>query len=227
MLHYIGKKFLDGQEQVLKEYNIGAEALGRAPEFDPKSDSIVRVEAHRLREKLKRYYETEGAGHPVIITLHVGHYVPQFVKRTEITQPAITTIVHEPLPDAVGSAGNGGLVSAQTIAPGLTPSDSAPATTSFTAGIPRRPPSRAISPNLIVGLGSVVIIALTVLILVRSMPPTGTALGPQQVKASGVASADDSASVRIIAGYTRKEYVDRMGKTWGPDRYFTGGEVPA
>ena len=57
MLRYIGLKYLEGQQDSIKEYNIGVEALERPADYDPKKDSIVRVEAVRLRQKLKQYYE--------------------------------------------------------------------------------------------------------------------------------------------------------------------------
>ena len=46
---YICERHLRGESDQLKEYSIAIEALGRSSDFDPKKDSIVRVEAHRLR----------------------------------------------------------------------------------------------------------------------------------------------------------------------------------
>src|SRR5579875_2900326 len=54
LLQYICQKYLEGDASNLKEYNIGVEALGRALDFDPTENSIVRVEVHRLREKFSR-----------------------------------------------------------------------------------------------------------------------------------------------------------------------------
>lgn len=51
----------------------------RSAEFDPKKDSIIRVQFHRLREKLGEYYANGGAHHPVQILIPRGHYAPQFV----------------------------------------------------------------------------------------------------------------------------------------------------
>ena len=45
----------------LKEYTLGADALGRGKDFDPRTDPIARVEASRLRGRLELYYATEGA----------------------------------------------------------------------------------------------------------------------------------------------------------------------
>ncbi len=46
--------------------------------FDQDSDSIVRVEANRLRRRLAEYYQGEGAANRLHITIPVGQYVPRF-----------------------------------------------------------------------------------------------------------------------------------------------------
>jgi TolB-like protein len=69
---------LAGEEQMLKEYLIGTEVYERKPSYDPTGDSIVRSEAHRLRSKLKKYYESVGKGDPVFICYRPGSYVPVF-----------------------------------------------------------------------------------------------------------------------------------------------------
>lgn len=55
------------------------EVFDRTSEYDPNIDAIVRVEARRMRAKLKAYYE-EGPGtvDPVLIGLRPGSYVPIF-----------------------------------------------------------------------------------------------------------------------------------------------------
>src|ERR1700754_2218257 len=60
LLQFLTEKTINGSAESLKEYTIGVEALGRKPDFDPKLDPIVRVQSHRLRAKLKEYYEAEG-----------------------------------------------------------------------------------------------------------------------------------------------------------------------
>lgn len=62
----------------LKETMIGIRVFGRAPDYDSSLDPIVRVEARRLRQKLQHYYESEGAGDPVVIGLPKGGYTPDF-----------------------------------------------------------------------------------------------------------------------------------------------------
>jgi TolB-like protein/Flp pilus assembly protein TadD len=67
----------------LKEYTVAVEALGRPASFDPRSDSIVRVLARKLRESLTRYYEHEGRQDAVRFEYTRGSYVP----RIEVTGP--------------------------------------------------------------------------------------------------------------------------------------------
>lgn len=66
---------------------IGVAVFDRAVEaFDPRKDPIVRVEAGRLREKLARHYEAEGAAESLVIEIPVGRYQARFVARA---RPAV------------------------------------------------------------------------------------------------------------------------------------------
>jgi hypothetical protein len=78
LLQFLAAKTTTGSHDVLKEYTIGVEALGRKQDFDPKIDPIVRVQSHRLRLKLKEYYDAEGRHDPVLIQIPKGHYLPTF-----------------------------------------------------------------------------------------------------------------------------------------------------
>ncbi len=62
----------------MKEYSVGVEVFHRGDYFDQNSDSIVRVEANRLRKRLAAYYAGEGARIPLQITIPLGQYVPEF-----------------------------------------------------------------------------------------------------------------------------------------------------
>ncbi|MED5620930.1 tetratricopeptide repeat protein [Ideonella sp. BN130291] len=71
-----------GQAPALKESVLAIEVFGRHPaRFDPKEDTIVRVEARRLRQRLARYYAQTGASDPWEISLPVGSYVPTLRRR--------------------------------------------------------------------------------------------------------------------------------------------------
>jgi len=67
-----------GRHEELKEYSLGRDVFHRGDEYDPRADSIVRVEAQRLRRKLREYYETWGMDDSVLIDLPAGTYVPIF-----------------------------------------------------------------------------------------------------------------------------------------------------
>jgi hypothetical protein len=81
-LRFAVAKTLAGEGQKLKEYTIAVEALGKPETFDPRLDSIVRVEARRLRNKLHLYYSTRGASDDIFIRFEQGHYVPRVAKRS-------------------------------------------------------------------------------------------------------------------------------------------------
>lgn len=83
LLDYVCQKYFEGRSDELKEYNIAIDVFGRGSEFDNKRDSIVRVEAHRLRKRLQQYYENEGADHEIQIIIPSGQYSPSFIKRGE------------------------------------------------------------------------------------------------------------------------------------------------
>jgi hypothetical protein len=69
-----------GESAQLKETTIAVEVFNRPPNYDPKSDAIVRVHARRVREKLEMYYRTAGAHDPIKIEIPKGGYIPQIVR---------------------------------------------------------------------------------------------------------------------------------------------------
>jgi hypothetical protein len=77
-LRYVVEETLAGRGERLKAFSIATQALGRSDSFDPQSDSIVRVQAVRVRAQLDEYYAGAGAGDPVRITLPKGAYQPKF-----------------------------------------------------------------------------------------------------------------------------------------------------
>jgi hypothetical protein len=104
-LSYVCAKSFEGKTDQIKEYNIAVEALGRkTPEYDQKKDSIVRVEAHRLRKRLRHYYASEGANHAVQILIPPGQYVPQFLTVTEPANGLECDAVEEASPSVDGGA---------------------------------------------------------------------------------------------------------------------------
>jgi hypothetical protein len=82
LLRYLAEHSLDPHPTTVKEYQIATEVFGRSPDFDPQTDSTVRVQAGRLRMKLAEYYAAEGAEDPIVVELPKGSYALTFHPRT-------------------------------------------------------------------------------------------------------------------------------------------------
>ena len=81
-LRFTVNQTLEGRGDQLKEYLLGVEVFRRGAQFDPRLDSIVRVQGSKVRSKLRDYYETFGHDDPVLIELPKGAYVPVFKDRS-------------------------------------------------------------------------------------------------------------------------------------------------
>jgi tetratricopeptide (TPR) repeat protein len=77
-LTFVVETALAGQGDQIKESLIAIEVYGRRPDYNPQIDSTVRVEASRLRARLREYYHQNGHREPVEIELPKGKYVPVF-----------------------------------------------------------------------------------------------------------------------------------------------------
>jgi predicted ATPase len=80
-LEHVVELTIEGHADHLKEFSIGVDVFDRGTSFDPRTETIVRVQARRLREKLEEYYATEGQSDPIVIELPKGHYRPTFRRR--------------------------------------------------------------------------------------------------------------------------------------------------
>ena len=88
---------LEGRRHQLKEYIVGCEVFDRRDSFDPRIDPIVRVEASRLRLRLRHYYETQGRDDPVRIDVPKGSYAPAFsVSRAASKLPLLPRKLESP-----------------------------------------------------------------------------------------------------------------------------------
>ncbi|MGA9353250.1 MAG: helix-turn-helix domain-containing protein [Terriglobales bacterium] len=96
LLQYLAKQSLDHPDAPLKEYQIATEVYGRHADFDPQSDSTIRVQAGRLRLKLAEYYATEGANDPIVVRIPKGSYHLVFEPRPAEPQPQIVPMKAPP-----------------------------------------------------------------------------------------------------------------------------------
>ncbi|HEV2729766.1 MAG TPA: helix-turn-helix domain-containing protein [Terriglobales bacterium] len=83
LLRYLADHALHHPGVPLKEYQIATEVFGRPADFDPQSDSTIRVQAGRLRMKLAEYYGSDGADDPIIVEMPKGTYVLSFHHRAQ------------------------------------------------------------------------------------------------------------------------------------------------
>jgi len=177
LLSYLCEKKLAGESDQIKEYSIALDVFGRRDSFDQDTDSIVRVQANRLRKRLAEYYAGEGTSHTIQITIPVGQYVPVFAEK--------------PVPESAAVQ---------------------PA------------PSPASWRWVLVPAGILVIILAALAFWQRDRLKPSPTLPIEQSQAipTGAVGLPVGDEIRILAGANRS-YVDRAGKQWSPDSYFTGG----
>lgn len=77
-LRFLVDQTLRGSAADLKEYVIGVEVFDRDADYDPRLDPIVRVEARRLRLKLRQYYDQDGVSDSIRIEIPDRGYAPAF-----------------------------------------------------------------------------------------------------------------------------------------------------
>src|SRR5262252_8825117 len=91
LLRYLAQHALESPGTALKEYQIATEVFGRPADFDLHLDSIIRVQAGRLRIKLAEYYASEGAEGPIVVEFPKGTYALTFHRRTVAAKPQLET----------------------------------------------------------------------------------------------------------------------------------------
>jgi len=200
LLSYLCEKLFAGETRQIKEYSVGVEVFHRGPSFDQDSDSIVRVEANRLRKRLAEYYAGEGASHRLHINIPLGQYVPQFnaadsrgsnrpdivssITRPSVGQPSVT----QPSGQRFLRAGHWSwwLVAALAL--------------------------------LSAGLGC----ALLILRHITQALPSAESNQSFAVPEESQLGPPLGEEVRILAGAGRS-FVDHAGKLWNADAWFDGG----
>lgn len=201
---YICRLHFEGRADEIKEYSIALEALGRSEDFDPKKDSIVRVEAHRLRKRLEEYYRTAGSKDSVHIIIPNGQYRPQFV-------------LHDRASDADELVPRGMVAVPEPATPEVIPP-----TVASTAEWHSQSRARGSWPWLIL---LAALISASALAYTWRIASGKTVHLPalQNEKWSGPSSEPVAEEFRMLTGYHGPVFVDRQGHTWGADAYFTGG----
>jgi len=204
LLTYVCSKYFAGATNEIKEYSIAVDALGRPPDFDQKRDSIVRVEAHRLRKRLRDYYEAEGASHSIRIEIPPGQYAPRFVAQ-QVAPPAPAdaaaaaelsdAALPEPMPEVVEAA--------------------PPVVLARRLGRHR---------SLFIGIALAILLSTSAAAIYYAGPGVSARQPGAPVRVAGV-TASGKDQVLLLAGLESGQYADRSGRVWESDRYFQGGSV--
>ena len=201
-LEYIVEHTLNGPSGMLKERSIGFELFQLPPDFDTGQHTIVRVTANEVRKKLAQHYLAENGGNQSLkIHLSPGSYSVEF--RWEA--PSETPGPPAPPPEPIAP-------------PPLDPVALTPE-----AASPRR--TRWLSMPVIACSTAVLILAglLAMWLLQSEKPITVDAKSPP-IRALPGGVVPVSGDLRMIAG-SNDPYLDRSARAWGPDRFFSGGNV--
>lgn len=227
-LSYVCERRFEGRGDQIKEYNIAVEALGRGADFNPEKDSVVRVEAYRLRKRLTRYYQTEGAGRALEIVIRPGHYYPAFLPREALQGINGLHGIH-------GSSAAKTGIEAETAEaeteqkPDLAhPAARQENSLDRVSAVP--PPfagqqARRRSRVRVLGAAGAVLLLCLVLVQMFGMLRTGTAPPPgvEQFSLPPAIAGTETGAVRILAGSWDYPYADLEGRNWVGDRFFAGG----
>ena len=214
VLTYVCNQYFEGGADQIKEYNIAVEALSRPALFDQKRDSIVRVEAHRLRKRLREYYEGDGAGHSIRIDIPPGQYAPLFV----VQQPPGQSLSQDTL---VAPPGLNGTVSENRDEVLLKPGGNSDALVVASLPVPAAAVTRSTGAGYLLALAAISLVACGSAIALYSSRKPAKAVLPPPLSLTPASSRE----IRILAGLPNGSYTDRTGRTWQGDRYFQGGSV--
>jgi len=220
LLSFLAERYFQERTEEINEYNIATEVFGRSKtSFDASRDSIARVEAYRLRKRLKEYYDNAGKAHEIEISLPSGSYIPTFVRRSSSAQttsgPGHLADEHEveDLPYAFIEEAEETLDAPKTDA-------IEPAHAWLQADRKRA---------LLYGVAGIAALLILSFVAAKFLlrndsghPPDTTASHPQGIAQP---SSQNVAQVplRLLAGYDGSPRIDSAGVYWQADRYFHGG----
>lgn len=98
LLQYLAHHTLNTPAIHLKEYQIATEAFGRPSDFDPQTDSCVRVQMRRLRSKLAQYYDSDGVHDSILVLVPKGRYTLSFQSQLPASETGLEASVSDTTP---------------------------------------------------------------------------------------------------------------------------------
>jgi len=106
LLRFLVEHAVSARSGPVREFDIAAGVFKRRQDFDPQSDSIVRVQIGRLRARRTRYYFEAGTSDPILCEIPRGGYSlsvsyrerPHSRKEAPAVPPAMPVIPASALP---------------------------------------------------------------------------------------------------------------------------------
>jgi hypothetical protein len=198
-LQYIVEHTIHGPSGTLKERSIGVELFQLPQDFDPGQHTIVRVTANEVRKRLAQHYLAEnGNHHAVRIDLPPGSYKAGFKWEMPIVEPPEADPIPVPLLPVTDPIG---------------PEPEAPPTRNWLA-----------YPIVLCAVAAVVIAGGLFWWKSAGATPISAGARATAVAAASPVAVPTGDDLRMTVGAVNP-YMDRSGRTWGPDRFFTGGSV--
>ncbi len=199
ILTYLCGKYFAGESAEVKEYHVALEALGRPSDFDQKKDSIVRVEMHRLRRRLREYHD-RNATTGIQLLIPEKSYIPTFIDTNAAAALQVSRVIEV---------------------------EASPTPEHSVAPPPSRRISPVFATTLM-GLTAVALF-LTIRAWPGSATGREVKSEDPPASNSPVAfvlpATPPGDEIRILCGRQPGLYVDRYGQTWDGDRYAKGGEA--
>lgn len=210
LLKYLCTCLIENGADRIAEYTIGTEVLGRPSNFDPTQDAAVRVEMHRLRRRLRDYYEGEGASDPIRIVIPPGRYAPVVTWAGE--EPREQPAAAGPLPDRA-------IAPVEAVENGL-------------IDVPVRARTRVPRGRwVLLALGVSATLLLLTFLAWRRQVGSVPGLAHAEIGKSTASLPLPAPLLGFRIGCGRSSaWTDRLGQVWGRDEYFQGGsaiEIPA
>ena len=202
VLRYVCQEHFRGRGDQIKEFSIAVEALGRRTDFNPQTDTIVRVTVHALRKRLLEVYQHEGAGRPVHLLLPPGHYEPSFIHR-QPSKPRYESQTHEEPPSPLEA-----------------PQVRATAEPAALTELPSRSGhGAAVWYTVAVALAAVIVLAAWYSFhqLRKTQPIEST------IVSTGLPAPLPQPTIHALLGSHRPAYLDRSGVTWTNANYCSSG----
>jgi hypothetical protein len=237
LLCYLVNHYFEGTADSLTEFNIAVDVFGRNREtFIASEDAIARVETHRLRKRLKLFYEGEGRQHAIQISIPPGTYAPVFThqkgRKVDPTEAGGIAPILDQEPDTDPS-----------IAPSFAPSELGSDPLSNDGQLIHA--SRTLRSwrlhvrwpypliyGLLLFLSALGIYTGFRFVVARAivsrhhdsyLETTAPAINRANFPATAVSTASVPIPFRMIAGYSGPPQKDAEGFLWQADRYFQRG----